>query len=141
YAVGADDNAIAVFSRDATTGALTFVEVQRQGVGGVDGLDLPTSVTVSPDGGLVYATGAQGSIGGIVVFTRNVTTGALTFAEVQRNGVGGVWGLASPVDVTASPDGLHVYVSASTSAAVAVFRAIICGNGALDPNEQCDDGN
>src|SRR6185436_5832955 len=108
-------------SRDATTGALTFVEVQKQGVGGVDGLDLPTSLTVSPDGRLVYATGAQGS-GGIVVFTRDVTTGALTFAEVQRNGVGGVWGLASPVDVTASPDGLHVYVSASTSAAVAVFR-------------------
>ena len=48
---------MAVFSRNSTTGALTFVEVQKDGVGGVDGLNGARSVTVSPDGSHLYAAG------------------------------------------------------------------------------------
>ena len=33
YAIGASDDAVAVFSRDSATGKLTFVEVQKDGVG------------------------------------------------------------------------------------------------------------
>mgnify|MGYP000524104389 CR=1 FL=1 len=51
-------DAVAVFSRDPASGALAFVEVQRDGVGGVDGLDAAFSVTVSPDGNHLYAAGA-----------------------------------------------------------------------------------
>lgn len=38
YTAGYRDDSVAVFSRDATTGKLTLVEVQKDGVGGVDGL-------------------------------------------------------------------------------------------------------
>ena len=57
YATGSLDDAVAVFSRDAATGALTFVEAQFDGVGGVDGLNFVTSVAVSPDGKHVYTAG------------------------------------------------------------------------------------
>ena len=73
YAAGLDDDAVAVFSRDSTTGVLTFVEVQRDGVGGVDGLLLAQSVTVSPDGKHLYAAGANDDA--VAVFSRDSTAG------------------------------------------------------------------
>jgi 6-phosphogluconolactonase (cycloisomerase 2 family) len=57
YATSAGDDAVAVFSRDSTTGALTYVEMQQDGVGGVDGLESAGYVTLSPDGKHLYATG------------------------------------------------------------------------------------
>jgi len=33
---------VAVFSRNSTTGVLTFVEVHKDGAGGVDGLEAPS---------------------------------------------------------------------------------------------------
>jgi 6-phosphogluconolactonase (cycloisomerase 2 family) len=39
YAVGTVSDAVVVFARDADTGELTFLEVQREGTDGVDGLD------------------------------------------------------------------------------------------------------
>ncbi len=57
YAAGVSDDAVAVFSRDPGTGALTFVEGLRDGGDGVAGLFGAFSVTVSPDGAHVYAAG------------------------------------------------------------------------------------
>ena len=54
YVAGQRDDAVAVFSRDGVTGGLTFVEVQKDGQNGVDGLDGAFSVTVSADGKHVY---------------------------------------------------------------------------------------
>ena len=119
YAAGKDDHAVAVFSRNATTGALTFVEIQKDGVGGVDGLRDVLSVTLSPDGKHLYAAGPSDDA--VAVFSRNSTTGALTFVEVHKDGVGGVDGLFSASSVTVSPDGKHVYVSAIIDDAVEVF--------------------
>jgi len=48
-----------VFSRDTATGALTFVGVRQDGVGGVDGLAGAASVTVSPDNRHVYVAGSN----------------------------------------------------------------------------------
>src|SRR5690606_34537713 len=48
YAGSSLDNAIAVFSRNAGTGELTFVDAERQGVGGVGGLLGVSSVAVAP---------------------------------------------------------------------------------------------
>jgi 6-phosphogluconolactonase (cycloisomerase 2 family) len=119
YAAGLGDNAVAVFSRDAATGALAFVEAQRDGVGGVDGLASIGSVNVSPDGNHVYTAAMNG---GLAVFSRNTTTGALTFVEVQRNGVGGVDGMQQTSYVTTSPDGQHVYATGvGGNGGVAVF--------------------
>jgi len=119
YVTGSADDAVAAFCRDAATGALTFLEVQKDGVGGVDGLWFANSVTVSPDGTNVYATGERD--GAVAVFSRDGTTGALTFVEVQKDGEGGVDGLRGASSVTVSPDGARVYVTGSADDAVAVF--------------------
>ena len=120
YTAGGADSAVAVFSRNSTSGALTFVEVHRDGVGGVDGLDVAVSVTVSPDGSHLYAAGLGDSA--VAVFSRNSTTGVLAFVEVQRDGVGGVDGLGGAHSVAASPDGRHVYAAGANDDAVVVFE-------------------
>ncbi len=120
YAVGRIDDAIAVFSRDANTGALTFVEVERDGVAGVDGLDGAESVITSGDGKHVYVAGSTDS--SVAVFSRNAATGALTFVERQRDGLGGVVGLLLVYGLALSPDGSHLYTAARGDNAVAAFE-------------------
>ncbi|WP_392530626.1 beta-propeller fold lactonase family protein [Nostoc sp. C117] len=120
YAAGSTDSAVAVFQRDTTTGQLTFVEVQKDNTNGVDGLGGANSVTVSPDGKFLYASGYDDSAVG--VFQRDTTTGQLTFVEVEKNGTNGVDGLGGTASVTVSPDGKFLYASGSTDSAVAVFQ-------------------
>jgi len=120
YVIGTLDKAIAVFRRDATTGALTFVEVKKDGAGGVDGLDGAFSVAVSPDWKHVYVTGIDDNA--VAVFSRNVTTSALTFVEVKKDGAGSVDGLYGARSVAVSPDGGHVYVTGASDDAVAAFH-------------------
>ena len=67
---------------------LTFVEVQKDESGGVDGLDGAADVAVSPDGAYVYAAGFIDDA--LAVFSRDAGTGKLTFVEVQEDGTGGV---------------------------------------------------
>ena len=119
YAAGRDDDTVAVFSRNSATGALSFVEVKRDGVDGVDGLDGAFSVTVSPDGKHLYAVGAIDDA--VAVFSRNATTGALTFVEAKKDGVGGVDRLDGTGSVTVTPDGKHLFVAGATDNAVAVL--------------------
>ena len=119
YAAGKLDDSLAVFSRNGTSGRLTFVEVVKDGVGGVDGLDGVTSVTVSPDGKYVYAASVIDDA--VAVFSRNATTGQLTFVETLKDGVNGVDGLNGATSVTMSADGNHVYLTGQIDDAVAVF--------------------
>ena len=119
YVAGSADDMIAVFSRNTTTGALTFVEVQQDGIGGVDGLNGVRSVAVAPDGNHVYAASAVDDA--IAVFSRNSSTGALTYVEMQQDGVGGVDGLNGAYGICISADNNHVYVVGSTDDAIAGF--------------------
>ncbi|MHC4874970.1 MAG: beta-propeller fold lactonase family protein [Planctomycetota bacterium] len=100
-------------------GELNFVEAEFDGVAGVDGLNEARSIALSPDGQHVYITGRLDDALG--VFSRNATTGELTFVEFERNGVGGVSGLNDAFDVVVSPDGNHVYVVGQQNPEVAVF--------------------
>ena len=119
YSGGSLDDAVAVFSRNSSTGALTFVEFHKDGAGGVDGLDDIRAVAVSPDGKHLYTAG--GADNAVALFTRNTTTGALTFVEIYKDGVGGVDGLLGTISVYVSPDGNHVYAAGVNDHAVAVF--------------------
>src|SRR2546427_9658116 len=69
---------------------LRFLEVQRNGSGGVTGLNGATGVAVSPDGKHVYAAGELDDA--LAVFTRDSASGALTFVEEQNDAVAGYAG-------------------------------------------------
>ncbi|HYW78062.1 MAG TPA: beta-propeller fold lactonase family protein, partial [Thermoguttaceae bacterium] len=120
YVAGRDDDAIAVFARDSASGELIFLQVLKDGQGGVDGLDSVRSVTVSPGGEHVYATGRNDDA--VVLFARDTTSGELSFVEVLKDGQGGIDGLDGAQSVTVSPDGSYVYVAGGVDDAMAVFR-------------------
>lgn len=119
YVTGYTDDALAVFDRDAATGALTFSTFFQDGVGGVDGLDEANSVAVSHDGKSVYVAGYNDNA--LAVFDRDTATGALTFSTFLQNGVGGVEGIGGAYSVAVSPDGKSVYVAGYDDNALAVF--------------------
>jgi len=118
YAAGFNDNALTVFQRNATTGALTFVQALNK-TGGVDGLNKPSSVTVSDDGAQVYVTGYGGG-GGLVVLRRDAGTGRLEFQQWLQDGQSGVDGLGAPFDVITR--GNTVYVAATSDHAISQFQ-------------------
>lgn len=128
YVAAGGEDALSVFQRDPDTGALTFIETQRNGKAGVDGLATPYHLTVSPDGSHVYAT----SFGdhALTVFQRDPATGRLRFVEAQFNGLHGVEGLDDPDFVTVSPDGRYVYAGSYYAKSLAVFERDR-GSGAL----------
>ncbi|MGH7894482.1 MAG: beta-propeller fold lactonase family protein [Candidatus Binatia bacterium] len=123
YATGEVDDAVAVFGRNVVTGALTFVEQQKDSVGLVVNMRRPQAVVISPDDLHVYV--ASQTDDAVVVFSRNLGTGALTFVESQKDQQGGVDGMNSPQSVAISPDGLHVYVPARQSVAGNTFGSIV----------------
>src|SRR5437867_3183102 len=139
YVAGGYDDALVVFGRNPETGMLTSVQLLQDGVGGVNGLNGADSVAVSPDGTHVLVTGSVDNA--LAVFQRDAATGTLTYVERLRDGIAGVDGLHKAQAVAVSPDGASVYAAGSADTAVAVFRVRRCGDGVLDPGEQCDDGN
>ena len=128
-------DAVAVFSRNATTGALTQLAAPNQCVSNgsvtgcttATGLDGVYDVAVSPDGNHVYATGYWSDT--LAMFSRNATTGVLTQLAapnkcVSRAAVTGcttVTGLNGADGVAVSPDGAHVYVASYDDSSLAVF--------------------
>jgi 6-phosphogluconolactonase (cycloisomerase 2 family) len=111
---GGTTSALGVFRRDAT-GKLTFVEAHRDGVGGVDGLGLASSVAVSPDAKHVYATGRSDSA--VATFSRDSATGQLTFVERLTSATF----LGGAQSVAVSPDDKHVYVAGIVSDSVSAY--------------------
>ena len=59
---------VTLYSRDAKTGKLTEVSRQQQGIEGVDGLNFPIAVTISPDSRFVYVTSPTGT-GSLTTFS------------------------------------------------------------------------
>ena len=136
YVASKDSNAVAVFARNTTTGALTQLSGQAgciaaNGAGGCAsgrGLVSPIHVEVSPDGQHVYVAARDSHA--VASFARNVTTGVLTQLPglagcIAENGDGVTCavgaGLREAVFVTMSPDGTNLYVASQLSNAVATF--------------------
>jgi DNA-binding beta-propeller fold protein YncE len=146
YVAAENGNAVTVFARNTTTGALT----QLSGVAGCiaqngdgvtcasgRGLVSPIHVEVSPDGQHVYVVSRDSNA--VTIFARDTTTGALTQLSgvagcIAQNGDGvscavGA-GLSQAVFLTLSRDGTTLYVASQVSNAVAVFSRHT-GTGAL----------
>src|SRR5258705_8574727 len=119
YVAGSGANAVAIFARDAATGALDPSGVVRDHARGVDGLDQPGDIAISPDGANVYVAGFDADA--LAVFARDPANGQLRFLSVMRDRVGGVRGLGGAVSVVVSPDGRAVYVAGRQDDSIAVF--------------------
>src|SRR5262249_37957463 len=122
YVAGFDDDALAVFARDAASGKLHFTAVLRDRVGGVRGLGGAVAVVVSADGSSVYVAGREDD--SLVVFARDPADGNLRYVETERErGFG-------PTSLAIAPDGRHVYASGFDASAIAVYERDT-GNGRL----------
>ena len=122
YATGGTDKAVAVFSRDSITGELTYVTCYKDGQGGVDGLNGAYGLVVSPDGQKLFVTGLDDSA--LAVFSRDTTTGELTYVTCYKDGQSGVDGLDCALNLAVSPDYRHVYVAGNMDNALSFFRAL-----------------
>jgi DNA-binding beta-propeller fold protein YncE len=135
YVASSRSDAIAIFRRDARTGALTqargtagCVAVKGGGCSGAVALDSPNSVAVSPDGRSVYATARASDA--IAVFRRDRKSGALTQLAAGFGCISGLpvpvcaggRALVAPDVVIVSPDGKNVYVGSFFGNAIAVFN-------------------
>jgi 6-phosphogluconolactonase (cycloisomerase 2 family) len=150
YVGARDGSAVAVFSRDLTTGALTQLAglagcVSNDGTGGLCaqgvGLVGARGVKVSPDNQNVYVASEGDGVnsnGALLVFSRDPSTGILT----QLSGTAGCFapngdgqtctlalGLHTVIHADVSPDGNNVYVASRDSSSIAVFSRM--SNGAL----------
>ena len=136
YVASSASDAIAIFKRNASTGALT----QRSGIAGcvaargangcakARALDHPNSVAVSADGRNVYATALNTD--DVAIFRRNRSTGGLTQLRGTRGCVTGLAkavacgagrALSGPDVVAVSQDGDNVYVGSFFRNAVVAF--------------------
>ncbi len=113
YVSATDENKVSVFSRDGASGLLTFVEYQQDFTAG---LHSPRGLAVGPDGLNLYVTGWDGDA--LLVYDRDPATGRLTFLETHENGTGATTGLESPRSLALSRDGSNVYVLAKSTIAV-----------------------
>ncbi len=137
YVTSAFTDAIAIFDRDVETGALiqksgTAGCISETGTGGMcaDGkaLDGPNGVLVSPDDSTVYVASAFSSA--VAIFDRDIATGELTQKEgpsgcISETGTGGDCtdgrALAGAFGLAVSSDGGNIYVTSTSSDAVAIF--------------------
>ncbi len=116
------EGVVAMYTIDATTGALTTTGTIT---GNCPGLCFPTSVVVDPSGKFAYMANGEnpGSVGSVLVYTINATTGALTPVGMIDTGIG-------PVSVAVDPAGKFAYVTDSGSSDVSMYT-INATTGAL----------
>jgi DNA-binding beta-propeller fold protein YncE len=118
YSVSTKSNSLVEFSRDTTTGALTYTGCIGQlsgcvGTTPTEAIDGPASIVVSADGTSVYVA-SENAGGAVDEFARNTDTGALSFSGCIGAGgcsvppIGEALRLADAVAI--SPDGSNVYV-------------------------------
>jgi DNA-binding beta-propeller fold protein YncE len=126
YVAGQGDDSIALFARDPSTGAITdYVQVIKD-ISNINfALNGAWAVAVSPDNAHVYVTSDIEDA--VNVFSRDLTTGSLTWLETRRDNQGGVNGLMNARSITISPDGKHVYVTGRSDDAVAIFSRATSG--------------
>lgn len=108
YIAARQTNALLMFARDRVSGEIELLGTLYDQLNGVDGLNAPTGIVMSPEGNHVYVVSRQSNA--LVGFQRDSKTGLLTQRELIQNGVNNVSGLWGAEGLSLSPDGKHVYV-------------------------------
>ena len=112
-AAGYTDDALAIFHRDSTTGALSYWTQFKDGPSS-DGLAGASDVVLSPDDLYVYVAGYVDDA--IAIFARNPGTGALTYAGLANALLDG------PRNLAITRDGLHLVAANYLDDSVAMFE-------------------
>ena len=120
YVSGQAESAVAIFSRHAGTGALSYVGKVAQGDAGITSLSGARSLAVSPDGKFLYVSAITSDA--ITAFSRDENTGLLTFAASVVQGAGGVDGIDGVSGMVTDAQSRHLYAAGLSSRAVAVFQ-------------------
>ncbi len=137
YSAGVGDSAVVVWTRSSSTGRLTFRQLIKDGVGGVDALGGAFGIAVAKNGKQVYVTGLADN--SVTVFSRDKRNGDLTQVQVVTDGVDGVDGLAAARNVILGKNGKQAYVTGIADNAVSVFQ-VDRRTGALTQNQVLKDG-
>ncbi|WP_146460163.1 SdrD B-like domain-containing protein [Rubripirellula tenax] len=136
YAI-ANSSRVAVLSRNWTTGELVHTQTIGNGVNGFSGMAFPVDLVFSPNGRFGFL--ADRSSDEIVVMSRDLSTGHLSFVARYENGVGGVDGLDTIEALAISPDGESLYSVSTGQDALAVFR-VDTTTGLLTPTQLFTNG-
>ena len=111
-----DNNSATITSQANNPSTLYFVEAQKNGVAGVQGLTKVFALTMSSDGQFIYAVGFSDNA--LVVFKRQPDDKLQFVQALLDENIG----LNKPTAITLSPDGAYAYVSSFGENAVSVFR-------------------
>ena len=106
YAASCVDKVLAVFSRNAPTAELTFVETHKDGSALIDGLDGASSIAISPDEKHLYTSGRDDDA--VAVFSRSIPSADLEIVKT---------GSLDPVTVGTNPTYVITITNNSTSTA------------------------
>ena len=137
YVVSQVADAVTVFKAIDNNGLVLQLFETHHFSTGVNGLNQAVAVRASADGKNLYVAAANDQ--SVVVFSRNLITGGLSYIETLRQGVGGNDGLAGINTLAVSADGYSVYTSGLNQSAIGIYeRNLITGELSLNNviNEQ-----
>jgi DNA-binding beta-propeller fold protein YncE len=135
YATAYESNAIAVFARTPSTGAIRWIgcestpydDEEKDGCGHGRQLNSPERIVLSKDGSRLSVTAG----GGVTFLDRNAVTGALSvsgcvvsdnyYDDDVKAACQTVPGLGYPYDIALSPDERNVYVASYQTSSVATL--------------------
>jgi len=118
YTSGFFDDAVVTFDRDENTGLLTFRQLLKDGVDGINGLDGAYAMYMDDKSKNLYVGGLEEST--LNVFRRN-SHGDLTLVQEIRNGVDGIDGLHEIRGIFGDSKGKNIYTVALADSAIATF--------------------
>lgn len=129
YIAGYWDNTVTHFTRDVNTGMLTFVDKQKDGLFGVDGIAGCNSIAITENGEYLFASGFWDNA--IAVFEVE-STGQLNYLSTIYDGQNGVEGLGGVTQIWMNDNDQKLYAVGSGDEAIVVLDV---NNGALSFNE------
>ena len=124
YVAGQTEDAIVAFTRDATAGDLTPLDLEQHSIGGVFGLNSPEGLAVAPDGASVYAGSVDSEAVSRLHPRRRRAPDLPAVLQGRRSPVMAApapRGSTDPNALAVPNDGSHVYVSSRGDASATVF--------------------